>query len=88
MSIVTHVAVFFARNPEEELTAADVGIKWDMKPNNVGASLRYAEQAGWVTRTKRADPTTRTKYRWIYTAGPLLLQNPRGEREAAISSRP
>lgn len=73
MSIVTHVAVFFARNPDEELTTRDVGIKWDMKPNNVGASLRYAEQAGWVTRTKRADPTTRTKYRWVYTAGPLLL---------------
>jgi hypothetical protein len=88
VSIVTHVAVFFARNPEEELTTHDVGIKWDMKPNNVSASLRYAEQAGWVTRTKRADPTTRTKYRWVYTAGPLLLQNPRGEREAAISSRP
>ena len=88
MSIVTHVAVFFARNPEEELTTHDVGIKWDMKPNNVGASLRYAEQAGWVTRTKRADPTTRTKFRWVYTAGPLLLQTPLGEREAAISSRP
>jgi hypothetical protein len=73
MSIVTHVAVFFARNPDEELTTHDVGIKWDMKPNNVGASLRYAEQAGWVTRTKRADPTTRTKFRWVYTAGPLLL---------------
>ena len=88
MSIVTHVAVFFARNPEEELTTHDVGIKWDIKPNNVGASLRYAEQAGWVTRTKRADPTTRAKFRWVYTAGPLLLQNPLGEREAAISSRP
>ncbi len=88
VSIVTHVAVFFARNPEEELTNHDVGIKWDMNPNNVGASLKYAEQAGWVTRTKRADPTTRTKFRWVYTAGPLLLQNPRGEREAAISSRP
>jgi hypothetical protein len=73
MSIVTHVAVFFARNPDEELTAHDVGIKWDMNPNNVGASLRYAEQAGWVTRTKRADPTVRTKFRWVYTAGPLLL---------------
>jgi hypothetical protein len=88
MSIVTHVAVFFARNPEEELTTHDVDIKWGVKPNNVGASLKYAEQAGWVTRTKRADPTTRTKFRWVYTAGPLLLQNPRGEREAAISSHP
>jgi len=74
VSIVTHVAVFFARNPEEELTTHDVGIKWDMKPNNVAASLKYAEQSGWVTRTKRADPTARTKFRWIYSAGPLLFK--------------
>jgi len=73
MSIVTHVAVFFARNPEEELTTHDVSIKWDMKANNVSASLRYAEAKGWVVRTKRADLTARCKYCWIYTAGPLLL---------------
>lgn len=74
MSIVTHVAVFFALNPDEELTTHDVGIKWDMRPNNVGASLRYAEQTGWVTRTKRADSTARYKFRWVYTAGPRLLK--------------
>ena len=74
MSIVTHVAVFFAVNPDEELTAHDVGIKWDMRPNNVGSSLRYAEVKGWVTRTKRADPTARYKFRWVYTAGPRLLK--------------
>jgi|688.fasta_scaffold39647_7 hypothetical protein len=85
MSIVTHVAVFFARNPDEELTTHDVGIKWDMKPNNVAASLRYAEQTGWVTRTKRADPTTRTKYRWVYTAGPLLRQITSGACPTATS---
>jgi Fic family protein len=74
MSIVTHVAVFFARNPEEELTAADIGTKWGMKANNVSASLRYAEAKGWVVRTKRADLTARYKYCWIYTAGPRLLK--------------
>jgi hypothetical protein len=72
VSIVTTVAVFFALNPDEELTAHDVGIKWDIKPNNVGASLKYAEQTGWVTRTKRTDLTARYKFRWIYTAGPLI----------------
>ncbi len=85
MSIVTHVAVFFAVNPEEELTTHDVGIKWDMKPNNVGASLRYAEAKGWVTRTKRADPTVRTKFRWVYTAGPLLHQITSGACPTATS---
>ena len=73
MSIVTHVAVFFARNPDEELTAHDIGIKWGMKPNNIGHSLKYAEQSGWVTRTKRTEPSARYKYHWVYTAGPLLL---------------
>ena len=73
MSIVTHVAVFFARNPDEELTAHDIGVKWNMKPNNIGHSLKYAEQSGWVTRTKRTEPGARYKYHWVYTAGPLLL---------------
>jgi hypothetical protein len=74
MSIVTHVAVYFAVNPDEELSNHDVGIKWGMKANNVSASLRYAEAKGWVVRTKRADPTARTKFRWIYSAGPLLFK--------------
>ena len=74
MSIVTNVAIFFALNPDEELTAHDVGIKWDMKPNNVGHSLRYAEAKGWVTRTKRPDAASRKKYHWVYTAGPRLLK--------------
>ena len=74
MSIVTNVAVFFAVNPDEELSAHDIGIKWDMPANNVGHSLKYAESKGWVKRTKRADLTARCKYRWIYTAGPRLLR--------------
>ena len=43
MSIVTSVAVFFAVNPDEELTAGDIGLKWDVNPNNVGKTLRYAQ---------------------------------------------
>ena len=74
MSIVTNVAVFFAVNPEEELTAGDIEIKWGVPSNNVGNSLRYAEANGWVKRTKRADPAARLKWRWFYTAGPRLLR--------------
>lgn len=74
MTIVTSVCVFFARNPDEELSAHDIGAKWGVPANNVGASLRYAETKGWVKRTKRTDLTARYKFRWIYTAGPRLLK--------------
>lgn len=74
MSIVTSVCVFFAVNPDEELSAHDIGVKWNVPANNVGNSLRYAETKGWVMRTKREDLTVRCKYRWIYTAGPRLLK--------------
>jgi hypothetical protein len=42
MSIVTPVCVFFATNPDEELTSEDIAAKWDVDPNNIGKTLRYA----------------------------------------------
>lgn len=74
MSIVTCVAVFFAVNPDEELTASDIGLKWGVIPNNVGKSLRYAEAKGWVKTTKKANPEGPTKKVLFYSAGPRLLQ--------------
>lgn len=74
MSIVTPVAVFFAVNPEEELTHTDIGAKWNMSPDSVKRSLQYAEDKGWVTRTKKEDKTSRLGWRYFYTAGPRLRQ--------------
>lgn len=74
MSIVTSVAVWFAMNPDEELTLFDIGVKWNMRPDNARGSLKYAEIKGWVTCTKRPDKTSRSKWRYYYTAGPRLLK--------------
>lgn len=74
MTIVTSIAVFFALNPDEELTSADIGAKFGVDPNNVGKTLRYAEEKGWVTRTRKSDPTVKLGWRWYYNAGPRLLK--------------
>jgi len=74
MSLVTPLCVFFAVNPDEELTSEDIGAKWDVDPNNIGKTLRYAEQKGWVKATKKPNPSKLTKQILFYTAGPRLLK--------------
>jgi len=74
MSLVTPVAVFFARNPDEELTAEDIGIKWGVKPQHVGKTMRYAEQRGWFSSVKKPNPMRPTKQILFYSAGPRLLK--------------
>ncbi len=73
MSIVTPVCVFFAVNPDEELTSQDIGLKWDVDHNNIRTTLQQAELNGWVTRTRKKDGVTKS-WRWHYTAGPRLLK--------------
>lgn len=74
MSIVTPVAVFFATNPDEELTSEDIGAKWGVDPNNIGKTLRYAEEKGWVKATKKPNPSRPSRQVLFYTAGPRLLK--------------
>lgn len=74
MSIVTHLAVFFALNPDEELTANDIGAKWGVVPNNVGNTLRKAQIKGWVQATKKPNPNAPAKQIMFYSAGPRLLK--------------
>ncbi len=74
MSIVTPVAVFFALNPDEELTAEDIGLKWGVDPSSVRRSLGYAEQKGWVQSTKKPNPSRPSKQVLFYTAGSRLLK--------------
>lgn len=74
MTIVTHVAVFLALNPDEELTAKDIGAKWGMAPSNIGNTLRYASQKGWFNAVLKPNPERPTKKIWFYSAGPRLLK--------------
>lgn len=74
MTITTHVAVFFACNPTEELTMQDIELKWGMAQDSARRSLQYAEMKGWVVRARRADKASRNGWRYFYTAGPYLLK--------------
>lgn len=74
MSIVTHVAVFFALNPDEELTANDIAAKWGVVANNIGNTLRGASQKGWFNAVLKPNPTHRGKKIMFYSAGPRLLK--------------
>lgn len=74
MSIVTHLAVFFALNPDEELTASDIGAKWGVVPNNVGNTLRKAQIKGWFNAVLKANPAHPGKKIMFYSAGPRLLK--------------
>ena len=74
MTITTCVSVFFAANPDEELTHEDISTKWGMHPDSCRRSLQNAEENGWVVRTRREDKTARKKWRWFYTPGPRLLK--------------
>ena len=74
MGLVTSVVVWFALNPDEELSSADVAAKWDVHHNNLKRSLEYAEIKGWLVRYRKEDKTSRKKWRWFYRPGPRLLK--------------
>jgi len=74
MSIVTHVAVFFAVNPDAELTGADIAARWSVVPHNVHATLAYAASKGWVKSELRVNPRRGAKRIRVYSAGPRLLK--------------
>ncbi len=74
MSLVTPVCVYLATHPGSELTAQEIALRWSVDPNNVNKTLKYAEVKGWVTCTKRPNPTRATKQILFYSAGPRLLK--------------
>ena len=74
MSIVTNICVFFAANPDEELSASDIAAKWGVKFNNAKRSLQYAEAKGWLVCTRKPDKTSSTGKRNFFTAGPRLFK--------------
>lgn len=74
MSLVTSVCVYLATHPGSELTAPDIALRWSVDPNNVRKTLKYAEVKGWITCTKKSNPTRANKQILFYTAGPRLLK--------------
>ena len=73
MSSATPAIVFFALNPDEELSLQDMAVKFgtteDLRP-----VLQRAIRDGWLTRTLKADPTSSRRQRYFYAAGPRLIE--------------
>jgi hypothetical protein len=74
MSLVTPVVVFFAVNPDKELTTEVISARWGTDQNNVTSSLRHAETKGWVKSTLKQNPMRVSKKIRVYTAGDRLLK--------------
>lgn len=62
------VVLWFVENPDEELTTADVAVKFDYSAAAVHGALKQAIAAGWVQRTEhgRCLPA-------VYSAGPRIV---------------
>jgi len=73
-TLVTRVSVFFALNPDEELTAADIAVKFSVEPNVVRRTLMYSMEKGWINIVKKPNPEQKTKKLLFYSAGPRLLK--------------
>lgn len=74
MSIVTHVAVYFALHPDAELTTADIADRWGAVPNNIGKTLEYAASKGWVESKLKTNPIDGRRAIRVYSVGPRLLK--------------
>lgn len=73
MSSGTPVIVFFALNPDEELSLQDMSVKFgtdeDLRP-----VLQRAIRDGWLARTLKADASSSRRKRYFYAAGPRLFE--------------
>jgi hypothetical protein len=65
------VCIFFAANPEEILTSADIAVKFDVEPKSVAPTLLHTVKAGYLACESRRGGNVRVHN--IYSAGPNLL---------------
>lgn len=63
------ILVWFAANHDEELTGADIALRWDATHDQVRHATAPLCQRGWLKREKREDSRS-----LVYSAGPLLHQ--------------
>ena len=70
LSLAFRVAVFFARNPEEELTSSDVVQKFGVESTSVHRCLSSPVRLGLIERSSEGPGRTKLS---VYRAGPKLL---------------
>lgn len=64
--------IWFAANPDEWLTIQDIKDKWGGTIDNINSGLRYACDAGLLTKTRYPDDTSGNGRRTRYEAGPAI----------------
>lgn len=72
MRTIYRAVIFFARNPEEELSTEDMQVKWGLTNLEVRNNLRQAVREGLVSRVRVRDGSSRSGMRTYYQAGPVL----------------
>lgn len=65
---VTRILVWFAVNPDEHLTAADIACKFNMREARVYETMREHYKRGWFRAVMTKNHPT------IWHAGPELLK--------------
>jgi hypothetical protein len=65
------VILFFARHPEEELTAGDISEKFDVPTRRVNKRLKAAVRDGMLVCDEGAPGRGNNS---VYSAGPMLLK--------------
>ena len=75
-SISFRLCVYFAANPEEELTSADIVTKFGMatKTKEISNRLRKALDAEWLRIVRRESCPGFGRQRMVFGAGPELLK--------------
>jgi hypothetical protein len=69
------VALWFARNPDEELTSADISTKWqDLKVRDVSSRLRKYRSDGILDCRENPTRCRSGAKELTWSAGPELLE--------------
>lgn len=69
------VVLWFARNPDEELTSADISTKWqDLEVRNVSSRLRKYRSDGILNCSASPERCKSGAKELTWSAGPALLE--------------
>jgi hypothetical protein len=63
------IVVFFARNPDEELTMKDIHAKFGVG-YNLSQQLKHITEQGWIRKLSHGSKNNPS----VYGAGPRLLE--------------
>jgi len=64
--------IWFSANPDEYHRIQDIKDKWGGSMDTINSGLRYACDAGLLTKTRHPDDTSANGRRTRYEAGPAI----------------